>query len=83
MNYAWEEHINHICSSCGSTESQTFADARTLGLVRELQGGVYACCQIVTWADEQWLAWAEAAQQDGKSADDIMNAARMSGRGSC
>jgi hypothetical protein len=47
------------------------ADARTLGLQRELQNGFYNCCQITAWADEQWLAWLEAADQDGKSADDV------------
>ena len=64
--------MNCLCSSCGSTASQILADATTLGLKRELQNGVYNCCQIVEWADEQWLAWAEAAEEDGKSADDIM-----------
>jgi hypothetical protein len=37
----------------------------------ELQNGFYSCCQIAAWADEQWLAWLEAAHQDGKSADDV------------
>jgi hypothetical protein len=48
-----------------------------LGLVRELQRGIYTCCQIVAWADEQWLAWAEAARQDGKSLNGMMNSAGM------
>jgi hypothetical protein len=48
------------------------AKARTIGLQRELQDGFYNCCQIVAWADEQWLAWLEAAHQDGKSAGDII-----------
>jgi hypothetical protein len=47
------------------------ADARTLGFERELQNGFYNCCQIAAWADEQWLAWIEAARQDGKAVDDI------------
>jgi hypothetical protein len=46
-------------------------DARTLGLLKELQRGMYTCCQIVAWADEQWLAWVEAAEEDGKAADDV------------
>ena len=25
---------------------------------------------MVTWADEQWLAWAEAAAEDGKSEEE-------------
>ena len=56
---------------CGSTESQTIADARTLGLLKELQEDIYTCCQIVTWADEQWLAWIEAAEKDGKAMDAV------------
>jgi hypothetical protein len=47
------------------------ADARTLGLQRELQNGVYTCCQIAAWADEQWLVWLEAAEEDAKSADAV------------
>jgi hypothetical protein len=47
------------------------ADARTLGLQKELQCGIYTCCQIAAWADEQWLAWVEAAEEDGKPVDDV------------
>ena len=63
--------MTYICRVCGCTEAQAIADARTLGFQRELQSGFYTCCQIATWADEQWLAWLEAADQDGKSADAI------------
>jgi hypothetical protein len=63
--------MSNTCRICGSRESQTIADARTLGLLNELQSGVYTCCQIVAWADEQWLAWAQAAEEDGKWADDV------------
>jgi hypothetical protein len=63
--------MNYLCRSCGSTRFQALADARTIGFQRELQNGVFTCCQIVAWADEQWLAWVEAAQQDGKSVDDV------------
>jgi hypothetical protein len=63
--------MQDICRTCGSTRVQALADARTLGMQKELQRGIYTCCQIVEWADEQWLAWAEAAEQDGKSADDV------------
>ena len=60
-----------ICRNCGCTESQTIADAGTLGLQRELQDGLYTCCQIAAWADEQWLAWLEAAAEDGKPVDEV------------
>jgi hypothetical protein len=63
--------MNKICRICGSRESQTIADARTLGLLKELQSGIYTCCQIVAWADEQWLAWVQAAEEDGNWADDV------------
>jgi hypothetical protein len=63
--------MRYICTRCGCTESQALSDARTLGLQRELQNGLYTCCQIVAWADEQWLAWVEAALEDGKSTDDV------------
>ena len=63
--------MSNVCRSCGSTESQAIADARTLSLLRELENGVYTCCQIVEWADEQWLAWMEAAEEDGKPMDEV------------
>jgi hypothetical protein len=66
-----EENMNAICRNCGSAESQIVDDARSLGLLKELQRGIYTCCQIVVWADEQWLAWVEAAEEDGKAVDDV------------
>ena len=63
--------MNDICRSCGSTKSQIIDDARTLGLLKELQRGLYTCCQVVAWADEQWLAWVEAAEEDGKAVDAV------------
>ncbi len=63
--------MSQICRMCGCTKSQAMADARTLGLQSELQNGFYNCCQIAGWADEQWLAWLEAAHQDGRPADDV------------
>jgi hypothetical protein len=66
-----EENMNEKCRTCGSTESQIVDDARTLGLLKELQSGIYTCCQIVVWADEQWLAWTQAAEEDGKAVDDV------------
>ena len=59
-----------ICRQCGCTASQAAADASVLGFQDEYQAGVYSCCQVVAWADEQWLAWAEAASEDGKSEED-------------
>jgi hypothetical protein len=52
------------CEMCGRTESEAMADARTLGLYEELEGGVYTCCQIATWADEQCWAWSEAISEE-------------------
>ena len=63
--------MSNICRICGSRESQTIADARALGLLKELQSGTYTCCQIVAWADEQWLAWVQAAEEDGNWEDDV------------
>jgi hypothetical protein len=58
------------CMNCGCTESQVIADAKTLGLSEEFESGLYTCCQISEWADEQCLAWFEALEQDGKLPDD-------------
>jgi hypothetical protein len=63
--------MHDICRSCGSTKSQIIDDARTLGLLKELGRGLYTCCQVVAWADEQWLAWVEAAEEDGKAVDAV------------
>jgi hypothetical protein len=52
------------CTICGRSESQVTADAKALGLVQELECGIYSCCQISEWADEQSLAWAKAAHED-------------------
>jgi hypothetical protein len=60
------------CKNCGRTESQITADAKTLGLLEDLRSGQYTCCQISEWADEQWLAWTEATQQDGNVAGDVI-----------
>ena len=58
-----------ICGTCGSTELLAIAHAKALGLLQELQHGIYTCCQIARWADEQWLAWFEATNEDGKSVE--------------
>jgi hypothetical protein len=63
--------MTNKCTNCGRTESQITSDAKTLGLLQELQSGVHTCCQIVAWADEQWLAWFEATQEDSGLVDNI------------
>src|SRR3954453_12354433 len=65
------ETMSNRCKVCGYTESQAMADARTLGLQPELQSGLYTCCQIAEWAEEQRLAWFEATQEDGQLVDDV------------
>jgi hypothetical protein len=63
--------MNNACKVCGATESQALAYARTLGLQPELQGGLYTCCQIAAWAEEQQSAWWAATQEDSKRVDDL------------
>jgi hypothetical protein len=58
------------CAKCGGTESQTTADANTLGLLQGFQRRVYTCCQITEWADEQRLAWFEAIHEDSQLIDE-------------
>ena len=58
--------MSNICLVCGRTESEAIADASALGLQQEFQNGIYTCCQIAAWADEQASAWFEALAQDGK-----------------
>jgi hypothetical protein len=48
------------CKNCGCTESDALADAKTLGLQEEFQRGIYTCCQLAQWSQEQWAAWFEA-----------------------
>ena len=63
--------MTNECTNCGRTESQITANAKTLGLLQELQSGVYTCCQIAEWADEQSLAWFEATQEDRRLVDNM------------
>lgn len=65
--------MNSKCAVCGCTELEAIADARSLGLYQELQSGVYTCCQIAEWADEQALAWFAAAHEDSKLVNDLNN----------
>ena len=64
--------INGLCRNCGCDRAQAAADARVLGFEEEFASGIYTCCQVVQWADEQWLAWLNAAEQDGKVAEGDM-----------
>src|SRR5438309_7686367 len=48
------------CKNCGCTESDALADAKTLGLQEEFQRGIYTCCQLAQWSQEQWASWFEA-----------------------
>jgi hypothetical protein len=63
--------MTNKCTKCGRTESQITADAKTLGLLQEFQSGLYSCCQIVEWADEQWSAWFEATEEDSTLVDNM------------
>jgi hypothetical protein len=69
--------MTYTCGTCGRRESQAVADARSLGLGKELESGIYTCCQIALWADEQALAWLEATQADGNGANDATGVAEQ------
>jgi hypothetical protein len=66
-----QARINGICRRCGCTEGIAAADARAVGFLDEFLAGSYTCCQVVQWADEQWLAWQEAASEDGKPVEEV------------
>ena len=59
------------CTICDRSDAQVIADARVLGLLQEFQCGVYTCCQISEWADEQWVAWTKAARQDASESEEL------------
>lgn len=63
--------MSGVCGSCGSTQALAAADARALGFLGEFAAGTYSCCQVVQWADEQWLAWQDAAREDGKVPEEV------------
>jgi hypothetical protein len=48
--------MGNICAVCGRTETEAIAEAKAVGLQQQFQAGIYSCCQIARWADEQ--AWA-------------------------
>jgi hypothetical protein len=56
--------MNDRCQNCGSGESEAVANGTTLGLSQEFQSGIYTCCQLATWAHEQWCAWVETTYRD-------------------
>ena len=62
---------NGLCRNCGCNQAQAAADARALGFEEEFASGIYSCCQVVSWADEQWVAWLDAAKEDGKIAENV------------
>jgi hypothetical protein len=66
-----QTNISSVCRNCGSTQALAAADARALGILNAFVAGVYTCCQTVQWADEQWLAWQEAACEDGKDPEEV------------
>ena len=68
--------MTNECAICGRKGSQVIADAKTLGLLQEFECGIYSCCQISEWADEQWLAWSKAAHEDANCADKADNPGR-------
>jgi hypothetical protein len=69
--------MSERCEICGRTECEAMADAKTLGLYEELKGGVYTCCQIAAWADEQRLAWSEATREDASRSEGFMDGAEL------
>lgn len=66
--------LNGFCRDCGCNHAQAAADAKALGFEREFDAGIYTCCQLAQWADEQWLVWHEAAVEDGKVPEEVTRA---------
>jgi hypothetical protein len=66
-----QTRIDAVCMRCGCKEARAAEDARALGLLEDFLVGIYTCCQIVQWADEQWLAWQEAGHEDGKEPEEV------------
>ena len=59
----------NVCRVGECTKLQVRTAARVLGFNDEFERGLYSCCQLIAWADEQWRAWIGAASQDGKLVD--------------
>jgi hypothetical protein len=70
--------IAGLCRHCGCKQVDAAADARALDFEEEFASGIYPCCQMVQWADEQWLAWLNASEEDGKRAEDVMRPLEIS-----
>jgi hypothetical protein len=67
---AGEANMTTTCTTCGCTASEATANARAVGLQQEFESGMYTCCQIAEWADEQSLAWFEASWPEATHEDD-------------
>ena len=63
--------MSGVCDSCKCNHLQARLYARTLDFEDEFLGGMYSCCQVVEWSEEQWLAWREAAREDGKTIEEL------------
>ena len=64
-------NTHDACRNCGCTRAAAAADARAVGLLEDFLAGIYTCCQVVQWADEQWAAWQDAGREDGKAVERI------------
>jgi hypothetical protein len=60
--------MSNICPVCGRTQSEAIVDAKAIGLQEEFERGVYTCCQVAEWADEQALAWFQATEENSRCA---------------
>ena len=69
--------INGLCRHCGCNQAQAAADARALSFEEKFASGIYTCCQVEEWAQEQWSAWVEATRQDAGQADEVMNGSEL------
>ncbi|MBV8073744.1 MAG: hypothetical protein JO270_27875 [Acidobacteriaceae bacterium] len=47
------------------------AEAEALGFQDEFRDGLYSCCEIVQWAEEQWRAWLDAAKEDAQNGREV------------
>lgn len=72
--------MTYKCAKCERTESQIASDAESLGLMQEFQAGVYTCCEIVAWADEQSSAWLDATQEDSRPLTDLTSRPQFESR---
>ncbi len=69
-----QNRMSGVCNSCGCDRAQAVLYARAIDFEAEFLAGLYDCCQVVQWSEEQWLAWREAACEDGKTIDEVMPA---------